>query len=415
MKIFKIISLSLFLLLFTSLFSAATKGVNLKIFPSEYTIQVDGNPVVPKKLGQYLKQVYLTIGEHTLLIKCDGYRDKKVSVTIDKTASELEIKLEKSVSMLEQIAVVKTGKHPKSVEFTPDGKYFASALLEGSGVDVFSTVALQHIKRIEFPDNYAKKKNFVEIVFLPERNEMWVSQMAANAIHVVDMKDFTYKLTIPTLGIWTKIIAVTPDGKTAFASNWESHDVSVIDVEKHKVIKKIRVAGIPRGMVVTNDNRYLYVCIFSNGQIQKIDLKTMSVVKTMNFPFGAKRHILLDRKKNIFYVTDMYRGSVYIINGADDKVIKEVPVDKKLNTAKLSSDGRYLYVSSRGPNNPETYLKKGPVFGKVFVIDTETFSIKDWIWGRNQPTGLDLSPDGKYMAFTNFLDDEVEIYRIINK
>jgi len=165
-------------------------------------------------------------------------------------------------------------------------------------------------------------------------------------------------------------------------------------------------------MVVTNDNRYLYVCIFSNGQLQKIDIKTLSIIKTFNFPHGAKRHILLDRKKNLFYVTDMYRGSVYIINAVDDKVLKEIPVDKKLNTAKLSPDGKYLYVSSRGPNNPETYLKKGPVFGKVFVIDTTTFEIKDWIWGKNQPTGLDVSPDGRLLAFTNFLDNEIEVYRI---
>jgi YVTN family beta-propeller protein len=408
----KFMVIAVLIFTFSSSFSAATKNVNLKIFPSEYTIQIDGKPVAPRKITQYLRQVTLTHGEHFLLIKCDGYRDKNIRVNIDKSVSELEIKLEKSVSVLEQVAVVKTGMHPKSVEFTPDGKYFASALLEGSGVDLFSTAGFSHVKRIEFPDNYGKKRNFVEIVFLPERNEMWVSQMATNSIHVVDMKDFTYKLTIPSRGVWTKIIAVTPDGKTAFASNWESHDISVIDVEKHSVVKKIKVAGIPRGMVVTNDSRYLYVCIFSNGQIQKIDIPSMKIVKTMNFPHGAKRHILLDRKRNIFYVTDMYRGSVYVINGADDKVIKEVPVDKKLNTAKLSGDGKYLYVSSRGPNNPETYLKKGPVFGKVFVIDTETFLIKDWIWGRNQPTGLDLSPDGRYMAFTNFLDDEVEVYRI---
>ena len=111
----------------------------------------------------------------------------------------------------------------------------------------------------------------------------------------------------------------------------------------------------------------------------------------------------------------MYRGSIYVINPVDDKVIKEIPVDSKLNTAKLTPDGKYLFVSSRGPNNPETYLKKGPKFGKVFIIDTATLEIIEWIWGRNQPTGLDISPDGKYMAFTNFLDNEVEYYRIKSK
>lgn len=416
MKMMKQFLTLLFFFLMTSIsYSANVKSVTLKIFPSEYSIQIDGTVVVPQKVNQYLKKTTLSMGEHEFLLKSEGYRDKKINVKIDKSTSELEIKLEKKDSMLEQVAVISTGKHPKSVEFTPDGRYMVSALLEGSGVDIISAENFKHVKRVEFPEKYAKMKNFVEIVFLPGKNEMWVSQMSTNSVHVIDMKDFTYKLTIPSKGIWTKIIAFSNDYKLAFASNWESHDISVIDVDQYKVIKKIKVAGIPRGMAVTDDNKYLYVCIFSSGQMQKIDLKTLNVVKTMNFPHGAKRHIILDKKKNLFYISDMYRGSIYVLNPVDDKVIKEIPVDSKLNTAELSPDGKFIFVSSRGPNNRESYLLKGPIFGKVFVIDTDTLEIREWIWGRNQPTGLDVSPDGKYMVFTNFLNDELELYRINNK
>ncbi|HPS87467.1 MAG TPA: beta-propeller fold lactonase family protein [Spirochaetota bacterium] len=411
----KFILMLIFLLTVSVSYPAVSKSVNLKIFPSEYTIEIDGAAVSPQKVNQFLKKITLSTGEHELILKSYGYKDKKLNVMIDKSVSELEIKLEKKDSMLEQLAVIKTGMHPKSVEFTPDGKYMVSALLEGTGVDIISAETYKFVKRVEFPAKYAKLRNFVEIVFLPEKNEMWVSQMAANAVHVVDMKDFTYKQTIPTLGIWTKIITFSNDHKLAFVSNWESHDISVIDVDKYKVIKKIKAAGIPRGMAVTADNKFLYVCIFSSGQMQKIDLSSLTIVKTMNFPKGAKRHIILDKRKNLFYVSDMYRGSIYVISPVDDKVVKEIPVDSKLNTAKLTPDGKYIFVSSRGPNNKESYLLKGPIFGKVFVIDTATYEIKEWIWGRNQPTGLDISPDGKYMVFTNFLNDEIELYKINNK
>lgn len=408
----RLISLFILMLAFCVTLSAEQKSVNLKIFPPEYTIEIDGKAAVPQKVNQYLKKINLSYGEHQFAIKSEGYKDKNIKLVIDKSTSELEIKLEKKDSMLEQLAVIKTGMHPKSVEFTPDGKYLVSALLEGTGVDLISAETKTLVKKIEFPEKYAKQRNFVEIVFLPEKNEMWVSQMAANAVHVVDMKDFTYKMTIPTQGIWTKIIAFSNDHKLAFASNWESHDVSIIDVEQHKVIKKVKVSGIPRGMAVTPDNKFVYVCIFSSGEIQKIDLSTLAIVKTLNFPKGAKRHIILDKRKNLFYVSDMYRGSIYVISPVDDKVIKEIPVDSKLNTAKLTPDGKYIFVSSRGPNNKESYLLKGPMFGKVFVIDTADYQIKEWIWGRNQPTGLDISPDGKFLAFTNFLNDEIELYRI---
>ncbi len=408
----KSLILILILAAFSSVLFAAARSVNLKVFPAEYTLSIDGSPVKMRKVAKYLKKATLPEGEHELFFQSQGYKDKRIKINITRTTRQVEMKLEKLNSRIEQVAELNTGMHPKSVEFTPDGKYMVSALLEGKGVDIFSTADFRKVKTLEFPQKYSKLRNFVEIIFLPERNEMWVSQMAANSIHVVNLNDFTYKMTINTKGIWTKIMALSPDGRLAFASNWESHDVSVIDVEKHTVLRKIKVAGIPRGMVVTSDNRYLYVCIFSTGKMQKVDINTMKVIKTFNFPKGAKRHIILDRKKNIFYVTDMYRGSVYVINAADDTVIKEIYVDQKLNTAKLTPDGNYLYVSSRGPNNKETYLKKGPEFGKIYIIDTRTYKIVDWIWGKNQPTGLDISPDGKLLAFTNFLDNEIEVYRI---
>jgi len=86
-----------------------------------------------------------------------------------------------------------------------------------------------------------------------------------------------------------------------------------------------------------------------------------------------------------------------------------------LNTIALSPDGATLYVSSRGPNNLKNYTFKGPAFGKVYAVDTTTLTIKDWAWGGNQPTGLDVSPDGTRIVFSNFLDDTVEMYDVTGR
>jgi hypothetical protein len=45
------------------------------------------------------------------------------------------------------------------------------------------------------------------------------------------------------------------------------------------------------------------------------------------------------------------------------------------------------------------------------VIDTTTFDIVDWVWGRNQPTGLGISMDGEIVAFSDFKDANIEVYR----
>jgi YVTN family beta-propeller protein len=416
-KIFRgLLLVSIIALVGVATIAASKKRVVLKVFPADYTLTANGDKVSASRISEFQKRAYLDTGLNELVFSSEGYHDLKVKADISSRISMLEYKLERKSSLLEKAGEMQTGLHPKSVEFTPDGKYIASALLEGGGVDLFSVKDMKKVKTIKFPEQYARKRNFVEIVYLPEKKEMWVSQMAANAVHVVDMTDYTYKLTIPTKGVWTKVMAFTPDKKYCFASNWESEDLSIIDTEKHEVIGKIKVSGVPRGMIVTNDGKYLYTCVFENGQMQKIDIEKRRVVKTLRFKGkGAKRHIVMDREKDIFYITDMYWGTVIVMSAKDDSVIKVIKVDQKLNTCKLTPDKKYLFVSSRGPNNRETYLKKGPKFGKIYVIDTEKLEIVDWVWGKNQPTGLDISPDGKLMAFSNFLDNEIELYRINSK
>ena len=62
----------------------------------------------------------------------------------------------------------------------------------------------------------------------------------------------------------------------------------------------------------------------------------------------------------------MYRGSIYVIIPVDDKVVKEIPVDSKLNTAKLTPDGKYIFVSSRGPEQQRILFIKGADIRKSF-------------------------------------------------
>ena len=79
---------------------------------------------------------------------------------------------------------------------------------------------------------------------------------------------------------------------------------------------------------------------------------------------------------------------------------------------KLSPDSRFLYVSNRGKDNPKTYYIPGPEWGSVLAIDTATGKLLDAIVGGNQCTGLAVSPDGTLLAFSDFLDYVIRVYRI---
>lgn len=410
MKIKKAIILVLFLLLCVVLNAGSKFIVTLKMAPQEYQISVDNKIIATEVKNKYLKNIYLTSGKHCLTFSAKGYKDKILFLLVTKSIF-IEDKLERESLFLEKKKEFKTGIQPKSVEFTPCGKYIVSALLYDRGVDLYSVETLEKIKQIEFPENFAKHKGFVEIAFVERLNEMWISQMTTGFVHIVDLTSFEYKKSINVKGVWSKFIAFDKNEEKAFVSNWVSKNISVIDVNTHNLLKIIPVNGIPRGMCVDGENKYLYICIFSNGDIVKVDLSTYKVVKIIKHNRGAKRHIVYDNKNNLFYISDMARGSVVILSAEDDSLVKEVFVDEKINTIALSETNKYLFISSRGPNNVESYLKKGPVYGKIYIMDIESFELVDWIWGRNQPTGLTVSPNTNYIAFSNFLDKSIEIYK----
>ena len=131
----------------------------------------------------------------------------------------------------------------------------------------------------------------------------------------------------------------------------------------------------------------------------------------MGIPGGAKRHLVVDPVRGRLYASDMDRGSVFAVALDGYRLLTEIPVGQKTNTIKLSPDGRWLYVSTRGPNNAVDYERKGPGFGEFLVIDTDTLVVVERHWGGNQPTGLAVSPDGRLVVFTDFLDHRVEVYR----
>jgi len=401
----------LFILFSVSVYPKSGQALlKLKIFPETYRIFIAGNEVFPARDEEKTKKIILEKGSFKIKITAKGYQDKEFDFTLSKNTL-LEEKLEKNENFMTLLSEVKTGRQPKSVRFTPDGKYILAPLLDDNGMDIISVETGKVFKRIVFPKELALKKGFVETAVSVRNNEIWLAQMHAELVHVISLDTFEVKKSIPTQGIYSKVILFSKDESTAFISNWDSRDITVIDALNYKVIRKIPVYGIPRGMVMSPDGKYLYAALFNKPKVIKIDLKTNKIV--LSIPCGnAMRHLVPDYSKGVFFASSMGNGKIYIISFENDKILKEKLVDDKLNTIDLSPDGKTLFVSSRGPNNKKTYLMKGPEFGKVFVLDAQTLEITSWLWGRNQPTGLAVSPDGSLLAFSDFLDKNIEIYRI---
>lgn len=310
---------------------------------------------------------------------------------------------------LTKIGTYKCGRQPKQVLFSPDSKYIIMPLLEDNGFDIFSVEQKKVIKRITPP--FSNKQGFAEGLFIPEKNAFFISQMTTANIYEYSYPSFTLKRTISTTGNWSKFIAWSSEQQLLAVSNWISNDVSLIDYKTGECVRKLKTGAAPRGLYFINGGKEILSLSFDDGKIELFDTQSGKLKNVITIKNGAMRHVVMNKAQTKAYISDMYYRSIYELDIASFKITKTVKVFNNPNTIDLLSD-KYLFVSSRGPNNKEDYTKRSPVNGKIQIIDTDTFKIISEIEGGNQPTGLDISDDGKLLCFSNFQDENIELYSI---
>jgi YVTN family beta-propeller protein len=234
--------------------------------------------------------------------------------------------------------------------------------------------------------------------------------METGSVYEIDTATRTVRRQIDGKGAWSKVMVLSPDERTLYLANWSSDNVSEIDLVTGQVRRLIDTVRTPRGLFVTPDGGKLYVAGYENGEIQVIDLHSGQdrvLIRTN----GAMRHLVGDATAMRLYASDMGTAQVYVVDLRTDTVQKLATVDSNPNTIDLSPDGRVLYVSCRGRNGQNYYLP-GPEWGSVVLLDTATGRLLDAIVGGNQPTGLDVSNNGAQLAFSDFLDNRISIYAI---
>ncbi|PIP23691.1 MAG: hypothetical protein COX90_00020 [Candidatus Nealsonbacteria bacterium CG_4_10_14_0_2_um_filter_38_17] len=298
---------------------------------------------------------------------------------------------------------------PKGLVFSPDGKeiWATSLLNKRAGVFIFNVQNGEKITEINLADGGG-----VEIIFSSDGQKAYVSQMETAKVFGIDAKAKEVLRSFSAKSSWTKVLAISPDSKIIYASNWSGNNISEIDLASGKVLRLIPTVDTPRGIYPTQDGKFLYVAGFSRGEIEKIDLATGkgTVIYKTN---GAMRHIISDEEKGVLYVSDMAKNTVFKVFLRDDKVEKFVFTDNNPNNIVLSPDKKVLFVSCRGKNfSADNYYVPGSEWGSVLLFDTETGKMLDAIIGGNQPTALDVSLDGKLLVFSDFLDARLEVFEV---
>lgn len=382
------------------------QGLQVNVTPDDAACRLLDASGAEAAIGTGSVAATLPAGAYTLEVSSAGKNPYSREIYLDHTMA-LNVRLDPQGQLVHSLGIVECAGAPKGVIFTPDGREAWTSILNGPpSIEIFDTETMALTGEIDMGEYGA-----VEIAFSPDGTRAYASQMETAKVFEIDVKSRKVLRELPTESAWTKVVALSPDGKTLYAANWSGDDVSEIDLASGQVRRRIRTADTPRGLWPTPDGASLYVAGFGGGELERVDLASGKVTQVFDSN-GALRHLVGDAKKGVLYASDMAKDCVWALDLKTGKTTKFCDTDAKPNTIDLSPDGRVLFISCRGENNPKSYYIPGYEWGTILLMDTTNGKPLDAIVGGNQCTALDVSEDGTKLSFSDFLDDRLQFYEV---
>ncbi len=280
-----------------------------------------------------------------------------------------------------------TGSLPKAVLLSPDGEraYVTNFGRRGSrNVSVYRTADLEEVGQVDF------EGNGVEMAVTGDGRTLYVSNFRRHLVEIIDTESLTVTAEVP-VGKNPKTMALSADERTLYVSNWSTNDVSVVDLESRTELRRLPVGAHPRGIAVTTGGT-LIVGNHADDTLSFLDTATWAPLFPPVDPGPCPRHVILSPDQRWTYVATQGSGKVVRLDAATGEVVARWDGGHNLKTIDVSADGRYLFTA--------VFLET-----EVGVIDTADGTTRFFtVRGIERPCGLDVTPDGKRIYVTGWLD-----------
>ena len=239
--------------------------------------------------------------------------------------------------------------------------------------------------------------NMLYDALTPDGKMLLASSPSDNTVYVFDTSNGKQLAIIP-VGKAPKGVKVTPDGKLAYVSNQGSSDLSVIDLNSLKVLNTIKTEKGPHNARFTKDGKIAYVTLQGGAGIAVIDTEKQKMVRVIPVPGITGPHNLdLSSDEKTAFVRDFVHH-VAVLDLETGKVKKVITVGNGHGGIDVSPDGHFVATAAIGDDI-------------ISIINPETLAMKNIKVG-NGPHGIRFSKDSKWLYVTVTKDNVVAVINV---
>jgi YVTN family beta-propeller protein len=263
-------------------------------------------------------------------------------------------------------------------------------------------------------------KNPQHIVPSYDLKTLWILNDKGNSITAIDPNTATPGEKIHVDDPYN--LYFTPDGQFAIVIDeaYRRFDFRDPQTMALRDAVSIKCKGLNH-LDFTADGRYaLATCEFS-GQLLKLDVANHKIVGYLTLGSDSPgmgsmpQDIRLSPNGRLFYVADMTRGGVFLIDPVKFTQVGFIKTGIGTHSIYPSRNSPFFYIANRGCAGmgcriPDLCPAHGP--GSISVLDTRTQKIvAQWpIPGGGSPDMGNLSADGKELWLSGRYDNEVYVF-----
>ncbi len=278
---------------------------------------------------------------------------------------------------LRVVARVPTGIQPKSVAVSPDGRRVWVANFgrpDRDNVRVYDADSLEPVGTVEF------QGNAVEIAFSPNGQTAYVSNFRRHVLEVIDTRTLRVEREVQ-IGGHPKTIAVTPDGERLYVASWADQTVSEVDARSFELVRRLRTGNHPRGMALTRDGQRLFVAAMYSHLVhvfERGEPRQAAEFRPCNYP----RHMVLSPSGDRLYASCSCCRQVRWFDPETHRLLGIGQTGENPRTIDISRDGRWIAAADFDDHT-------------VALIDTQQLTHTIYrVPDANQIVGVAIRPRG---------------------
>ncbi len=181
-----------------------------------------------------------------------------------------------------------------------------------------------------------------------------------------------------------------------YVTNSTSNTVSVVDIGRGTIVRRIPVGAEPFGVAFSPDSLFSYVVNAKSPSVSVINTRSERLEQTI--PVGGKLPVWLAVSPDgtYIYVTNEGTHNLSVLSTAGNAEVARIQVGRGPAGIVVAPEGRFAYVANEGAHN-------------ISVVDLRREEESRTIAVGSVPQGLAISSDGTRVYAANFGSDSVSV------